>query len=305
MSLIVDPNTPATPGVNPADLIKDSDQLSFAQDVIEASKEVPVIVDFWAPWCGPCKTLGPLLEKLVLQAGGLVKMVKIDVDQNQEIAAQLRVQSVPTVYGFKDGKGVDGFTGAQTESQIKAFIERLTGNAKSPLDEAMEQAKALLDAGDGAAAESLYMQILGQDTSSTAAIAGLIRAKVVQGDTDGARALVGQLDAVTRAKSDVEAAISTIELAEQADDAGDIAPLEAAVAANENDIQARFDLANALYAAGQTERAVDELLECISRDRAWNEEAARQQLLKIFDALGFTDPIAQEGRRKLSTILFS
>ena len=306
MSLIVDSTgASAMPAANPADLIKDSDTQNFSADVIEASSSVPVIVDFWAPWCEPCKALGPLLEKLVVQAGGLVKMVKINIDDNPELAQQLQVKSVPTVYGFKDGKGIDGFTGAQTESQIKAFIGRLTGNAQSPIEAAMEQAKALLDAGEGEAAEDLYMQILAQDSGSSAAIAGLIRAKVGQNDTDGARHLVSQLDAIMLMKSDIEAAISTIALAEQASDAGDIGPLQAAVEAEPNNHQARFDLASALYAAGNSADAVDQLLACIALDAKWNDGAARKQLLLIFDALGFADPISQDGRRRLSTILFS
>lgn len=306
MSLIVDSNgATVSAAVNPADLIKESDTTNFSADVIEASATLPVIVDFWSPRSEPSQSIIALLEKAVLQAGGLIKMVKINIDENQELGQQLRVQSVPTVYAFKDGKGVDGFTGAQTESQIKAFIARVTGDAKSPIEEAMDHAKAMLDAGDGAMAEEVYMQVLGQDGENISALAGLIRAKVVQNDTVAARELVDNLEPKLKIHSEIEAAVSTIALAEQAANVGDIAPLQAAVEADPKNLQARLDLANALCATAHTEEAVDHLLECIAQDAKWNDEAARKQLLLIFDALGFADPVSQEGRRRLSTLLFS
>ena len=203
---------------NTADLIKDSDAANFATDVIEASKTVPVIVDLWATWCEPCKTLGPTLEKLVVQAAGLVKLVKIDVDANQELAQQLRVQSVPTVFGFKDGQPVDGFAGAQPESEIKVFIERLTGDAKSPIDEALAQADSALEAGDPTTAIGLYAQVLSQDQASSAAVAGLVRCYIATGELEHAREVIDGLEDKTRTDAQVAAAITALELAEQGAD---------------------------------------------------------------------------------------
>jgi len=288
-----------------ADLISDGDTANFAADVIEASKSVPVIVDFWATWCGPCKTLGPTLEKLVVQAGGLVKLVKIDVDANKELAAQLRVQSVPTVFGFKDGQPVDGFARAQPESQIKAFIERLTGNAKSPIDDALAQAAATLEAGDAQAASALYARVLSEDQVNGPAIAGLIRCYIATGETDHARELVAGLDDKARGLTDVAAAIAALELAEDGAGAGDLSELTARVAADENDHQARLDLAQALYGGGDIEGAFEQLLESVGRDAKWNDEAARKQLLKLFEATGHADERVMAARKRLSSMLFS
>lgn len=301
-----DVNAPvAAPQAAGGDVIKDVTMATFMADVIEESKTRPVIVDFWAPWCGPCKTIGPALEKHVKNAGGLVTLAKINVDENQEIAAQMRVQSIPAVFAFKNGQPVDGFTGAVPESQIKGFIDKILGDAKPPLEAALEQARAALDAGDGQTASDIYRQVQAHDPENMEALGGVIRSAMALGDMAAAREIVDSLDTAYKSKPEIASAISALELAELGDDAGDIGALEAAVAANENDHQARFDLAGAYSAAGRNQEAVDHLLELIRRDRAWNDEAGRIQLLKVFEALGSSDPIVSEGRRKLSTVLFS
>jgi len=289
------------------DLIKDVGMATFMQDVIEESKNVPVIVDFWAPWCGPCKTLGPALEKLVTQAGGLVKMAKVNVDENQEIAAQMRVQSIPAVFAFKQGQPVDGFTGAVPESQLKAFVEKLLDGAKPPIDAALEQAQAALDAGDGLAAGSMYREIQTQDPGNPVAIGGMIRSAMMIEQLPLAREMADGLPEELRKKPEIAAAVTALELAEMGEgtDDSETVALKAASEASPADHQARFDYANALIGSGRNEEGLDELLEIVRRDRAWNEEAARQQVLKVFEALGSNDPVTQDGRRKLSTILFS
>ena len=286
---------------------KDATTQSFAADVIEASHQTPVIVDFWAPWCGPCKQLAPILEKTVRDAGGKVALVKINIDENPEIAQQLRIQSIPAVFAFDKGQPVDGFMGAQPESQIKRFVERLVGPmGPSPLEQALEQAKGALDAGDFASASNIYGQILRQVPGEAAAIAGLVRCLVGAGDLQEARELVDGLDDDALKNADVESAVSALTLAEQAGEAdGDTAELQARLAQDPCDHQARFDLAMAYHGAGRNEQAIDELIEIIRRDREWNEQAARQQLLKLFEALGHADPLTVAGRRKLSSILFS
>ncbi len=290
---------------NPADLIKDSDTARFVEDVIKVSEQVPVIVDFWAPWCGPCKQLGPALEKLVTQAGGLVRLVKINIDENQELAGQLRIQSIPAVFAFKDGRPVDGFVGAQQESQLRAFVGRLTKGTQSPLEQALEQAAAALEAGDAQAAGAAYAEILTQDPANPQALAGMIRCILATGDLAGARQIIDGLAAEVKTNGEVAAAIAAVELAEQGSDSGATEELRRRLAENENDHQARYDLAIALYADGDGEAAMAELLDLVGRDRGWNDEAARQQLVKIFDALGPVDPLVVSARRRLSSILFS
>jgi len=289
------------------DVIKDSDTDHFVQDVIETSQQTPVIVDFWAPWCGPCKTLGPMLEKLVKRAGGLIKMVKINVDDNQGLAGQLRVQSVPTVFAFKEGRPVDAFAGALPESQIQAFIDKLIGDAKPPIEAAMEQAHAALKAGDAVAAENMFTAVLAQDSSFVPAFAGIVRAIAAQGEFERAREMLASLDAKTLANSEVQQAVSALDLAEEGSgaDPSQIQELQAVVDRKPKDPEARFALAQALFTLGQHDAAVENLLELVRIDRQWNEQAGRKQLIKIFDTLGPTDPLTIDARKRLSAILFS
>ena len=290
----------------PANTVKDGDTASFAADVIEASNEVPVIVDFWAEWCGPCKTLGPTIEKAVKAASGQVRLVKINVDENQQLAQQLRVQSIPAVFAFKNGKPVDGFVGAQPESQIKAFIQRLTGDAgPSPIEQALEQGEAALAAGDVSTASDIFGQVLRSDMENARAIAGLCQCLIDSGDLAEAREMLDGLEGKLAIDPAVQSVRAALELAEQSADAGDTAPLRARLEANGNDHEARMELSTALLAAGQREEAVDELLESIRRDRNWNDEAARKQLLTLFEAFGHADELTVSARRRLSSMLFS
>ena len=290
----------------PADAIKDGDTASFAVDVIEASRKVPVIVDFWAPWCGPCKTLGPTIEKAVKASGGQVKLVKINVDENQELAQQLRVQSIPAVFAFNDGKPVDGFVGAQSESQVKAFIQRLTGDAgPSPIERALEQGEAALVAGEVDAAADIFGQILRADAESSRAIAGLCQCLIESGEWEEARQMLDGLEGKLATEPAIQSARAALELAEQSADVGDVSALRAQLEADGNDHEARLELSKALLAAGQREAAVEQLLESISRDRSWSEEAARKQLLTLFEAFGHADELTVSARRRLSSILFS
>lgn len=300
------PGGPATPpaGADGA-LIKDSDIRTFMQDVIEASKDVPVLVDFWASWCGPCKQLTPVLEKLVLQAGGLVKLVKVNADENQDLCQQLRVQSLPTVYAFKNGQPVDAFMGALPESQVKAFIEKLTDGAKAPLDQALEQGQAALAAGENDLALEIFKEIQAQDPANDTAISGILRAQIALGMLAEAEEVLTALPANLRVKADIEAAASALELAKEIGQTGDPADLRARLEANPKDNQARLDLALALFARNDAEGAIDELLELVRRDRAWNDEAARKQLVKVFDTLGGAHELTVAGRRRLSSVLFS
>jgi putative thioredoxin len=297
-----------SPAGEPAakDLIKDSRTATFVADVIETSRKVPVIVDFWATWCGPCKQLGPMLEKAVLAAKGAVRMVKIDVDKNQDLAAQLRVQSVPTVYAFKDGRPVDAFAGAVPESEIKAFIQRLIGGAAGPnLDDYVAEAKTILAEGDAQTAAGIFQQVLQHDPDNAAALAGLLRCLMALGDVDQAEAMLARVPPEMTKHADIAAVRTAIELARHAGGVGEAAEFRRRLATNADDHQARFDLALAYYAGNEPEAAVDELLELFRRDRAWNDDAARKQLVKIFEALGFTHPLAKSGRSRLSTLLFS
>ena len=293
----------------PEGLIKDSSDTEFVADVIEASKEIPIIVDFWAPWCGPCKQLGPTLEKVVSEAAGAVKLVKIDIDQNPQIAQQLRVQSIPAVYAFYQGRPVDGFQGALPESQLKEFVKKLTDAAgstqTSPIDEALEQAKALIEAGDKAQAEALLEQIVQHAPDNADAKISLARLALDGGQLERAQNLINELGDEAKKSPEAASLISALALAERAGKAGDLAALKAKVDNNLADHQARLELAVALFGHGQKEEAVNELLESIRRDRKWNEEAARKQLLEFFEAMGPVDDLTIAGRRKLSSILFS
>jgi putative thioredoxin len=289
------------------DLIKDSDIEGFMADVIDASRQVPVIVDFWAPWCGPCKQLTPALEKAVRDAKGAVKLVKINIDENPEIAQQMRIQSIPAVYAFKGGRPIDGFVGALPDSQVKQFIQKLAGAAgpqQSPVAAALEQAKAAIDAGDSGTATALYSQVLAHEPGNVPAVAGLARCYVAAGDVAKGKALLDDLPPDAQKDADVQAARAAVELAEQAEQAGDLAEVEAKLRANPADHQARFDLAVAQFAAGKREEAFDHLLEIFKTARTWNDDAARKQMVKFFEALGPTHALTIASRKRLSSLMF-
>lgn len=292
-----------------ADLIKDVTEATFMQDVVEASMKAPVIVDFWAPWCGPCKTLMPALEALVTKAKGAVTLAKVNVDENQGIAGQLRVQSVPTVYAFYQGQPIDAFQGAVPQSELEAFvagvIEKSGGEADGGLADALEAAETMLEEGAHEDAAQTFAAILGEDPESAQALAGLARATIAMGDLDQAEAILSEAADAVASSAEVEAVRAQIELARQAASAGPLTELRAAVAANADDHQARFDLAQAMHADGDAEGAVDELLELFRRDREWNDGAAKAQLFTIFDALKPEDAIVLNGRRKLSSMIFA
>jgi putative thioredoxin len=289
-----------------ADLIKDGGEATFMADVIEMSKTTPVIVDFWATWCGPCKTLGPMLEKAVTEARGKVRLVKVDVDKNQRIAAQLRIQSIPTVYAFWQGQPVDGFQGAVPGSEIKAFIDRLTAlSGDGGLADAVAAAEEMLTQGAAVDAAQTFAAILEEEPEHAGAYAGLVRAHIALDDLDNAEAILNGAPAKIARSPELDAAAAQLELKRQAANAGPEAELRAAVAADPANHQARFDLAQALHASGKVQEAVDELLELFRRARDWNDGAAKAQLFTIFDALSPKDPIALAGRRRLSSLIFA
>ena len=291
------------------DLVKDVSEANFMVEVVEASNEVPVIVDFWAPWCGPCKTLGPALEQAVIEARGAVKMAKVNVDENQMIAGQMRVQSIPTVYAFFKGQPIDGFQGALPGSEVKAFVERVVkaagGDASGGLDEAAEMAEEMLGNGEIEDAAQTFSAILGEDPNHAVAYGGLVRCYIAMGQVDQAEAVLNGAPAEIAKSAPLEAAFAQIQLARQAENAGPLAELQQAVQADPANAQARFDYALALNANGQTAEAVDALLELFRRDREWNDGAAKTQLFTIFDALKPNDPIVLNGRRKLSSMIFA
>jgi len=293
-----------------ADLIKDTTEATFMADVVEASQTVPVIVDFWAPWCGPCKTLGPMLEDAVRAANGAVKMVKVDVDQAQAIAGQLQIQSIPTVYAFYKGQPIDGFQGAQPQSEIKAFVDRVVkaGGGEAPGDtlaDAVAAAEEMLAEGAATDAAQTFAAILEEDPMNAAAYGGMVRSYIAMGELEQAEALLNGAPIEISKAPELEAAHAQLQLAHQAADAGPVAELTEKVEANPDDHQARFDLSQALYAHNDAEGAVDHLLELFRRDREWNDSAAKTQLFTIFEALKPNDPVVLNGRRKLSSMIFA
>ena len=291
----------------PATAVKDVTTASFRTDVIAASTKQPVLVDFWAPWCGPCKQLAPALEKAVADSGGKVSLVKMNIDDHPQIAGQLGIQSIPAVIAFDKGQPVDGFVGALPETQIRGFIERLVGPLTNGADELLAQAEAASGSGDAVGAADLYAHILAEDEGNLRAIGGLAKLHVEAGDLAQAKAVLSMAPAPLPGKDPdpaVAAALAALRVAEQAAELGDLGPLEAKVVADPADHQARLDLAIALNAKGERDRAADQLLEIIRRDRKWNDEAARKQLLQFFEAWGLMDEASKSARRKLSAIIF-
>ncbi|MEC8673609.1 MAG: co-chaperone YbbN [Pseudomonadota bacterium] len=281
---------------------------NFMAEVIEGSKATPTVVQFWAPWCGPCKQLGPVLEKVVGANAGKVRMVRVNIDDNQQIAQQMRVQSVPTVYGFVDGQPVDGFAGAQTESNVKQFIEKLAsmGGAGADIEAMLEAAEASLAAGDHGTAMMQFQEVMGAAPESVAALAGVVRCLCASGDIAGAREVIDQLNDEYRDDPAMASAIAAVELAEKASEsAGELGAARAAVEADPTDLAARQEYALALYAVGENAGAMAQLLESIRIERGWNDDAARLQLLEFFATLGAANPDVIAARRKLSTLLFS
>ncbi|MFG1301252.1 co-chaperone YbbN [Xanthobacter sp. V3C-3] len=285
--------------------IIDTTTQTFMADVMEESRRRPVLVDFWAPWCGPCKTLGPVLEKVVAAAKGKVRLAKLNIDADPVIPGKLGIQSVPTVYAFVNGQPVDGFMGALPEGQVKAFVERLIGPAEAGLEEALAAAEGALAEGDLTAAAEIFAGVLGEEPDNLKALTGLIRTQVAAGALDQAKALLAQVPADKQADSLVAAARAALEVAEQAAALGDLTTLQAKVDIDPTDHQARFDLALALNARGRREQALIHLLDIVKRDRSWNEDGARKQLVQLFEAWGPTDPLTLTGRKKLSAIMFA
>ena len=290
----------------PDGLIKSSDMSTFMADVVEESQVQPVLVDFWADWCEPCKALTPLLEKIVTEAGGAVKLVKVNVDENKDLAAQLKIQSLPTVMAFKDGQPVDGFAGALPESEIKAFIKKIGGDSKTPdIAEFLQKAKELLEAGEVAPALELYAQIAQAEPENLDAIGGLARAYLKAGHVDQAKELLKAITEDKKSHPGLAPAFAALELADGNDGDSDLDALRDAASKNPKDSQAHYDMAKALFAADMKDEAAEALLGIIARDREWNEDAARKLLIKMFEAAGSGDPFTIDTRRKLSSILFS
>ena len=290
-------------------LIKDSDEATFMVDVIEASKEVPVLVDFWAPWCGPCKTLGPALESAVKAASGKIKMVKIDVDQNQQIAAQLQIKTIPTVYGFFEGKPVDAFQGAQSESEIKKFIDKLIslsdGHSENGLEDAISTAEQLFSEGNYQDSAEIFSAIIGEDQKNVLAYSGLARALLELGEIDKVRDLMEGLPSEVKTSNDMNSIKVKIDLIDKSEGVAGIEELRGLVDDEPTDFQFRFDLALALVKGSQNAEAIDHLLEIFRHDKDWNDEAAKKTLLNIFDTMKPDDPLVLKSRRKLSSLIFN
>ena len=287
-------------------LVKDTTTAAFRQDVIQESSKQPVLVDFWAPWCGPCKQLTPVIEKAVKAAGGKVKLVKMNIDEHPQIPGQLGIQSIPAVIAFTKGQPVDGFMGALPESQVKGFIERLVGPVgPSPAEDLLAQADARAAEGDAGGAAELYAAVLAQDPENVAAIAALAKLHLDLDDLEGAKRFLAMAPSAKENDPAIVGARAAIELAEQAASLGDTGEFERRLEANPLDHQARFDLALALNARGRREEAIDALIDIVRRDRTWNDEAARKQLVQFFEAWGPTDDMTVLGRRRLSSVLFA
>jgi putative thioredoxin len=286
--------------------VKDTTTQTFVKDVIEESKRQPVLVDFWAPWCGPCKQLTPILEKVVKAAKGKVKLVKMNIDDHPAIPGQMGIQSIPAVIAFVNGQPADGFMGALPEAQVVAFLERLTkGSIGGEAKDLLKAADLALAEGDAAGAADLYAQLLAEDSANLPALGGLVRCYVESGALDQAKQTLAMVPEAKRNDSAIAAARAALELAEQAKALGPLAELEQKVAANPADHQARFDLALALNGKGRRLDALEQLISIVKRDRKWNDDGARKQLVQLFDAWGPTDEATIEGRRRLSSILFS
>jgi len=299
-------NAPASEAAGSAN-VKDATDQSFMTDVVEVSKQVPVLVDFWAPWCGPCRQLGPVIEKAVNAAGGKVKLVKINIDENPQVAGQLRIQSIPAVLAFVNGQPVDGFMGALPESQVNDFIKRVSGEIdEAALDEVLERAESALAQGDAGGAAQDFAAVLQADPKSARAIAGMARVYLSQGDHEGAEGALSQVPPAMANDPAIAGVRAAMELAAEGEDAGDPADARAALeAAGGTGAKLRFDLARALVGSGDLAGAADQLLASIAEDREWNEGAARQLLLRVFDAAGQASELTKAGRKRLSSVLFS
>ena len=288
--------------------VKDVNEETFMDDVIEASKTSPIVVDFWAPWCGPCKTLGPALEAEVKATNGKIKMVKIDIDQNQNLASQMRIQSIPAVFAFVDGQPIDGFMGAKAPSELKSFIDKLLEKVTDDdgdLSEAIAVANEMLNAKEFNDAAETFEAILGEDPESALAFVGLFNAKIGAKKVNDAKKMLDEIPEALKNKSEILALQAQIDLSNQAEGVGEINDLRSTLTNNENNHQARFDLALALFTKGETSEAIQELLTIFRVDQEWNDDAARQQLFKFFDILGSENPITLSGRRQLASMLFA
>jgi putative thioredoxin len=292
-------------GATDADLVKDTTTKDFMRDVIDASREVPVLVDFWAPWCGPCRQLTPLLEKIVRAGKGAIKLVKLNIDEHPQIPGQMGVQSIPAVFAFQDGRPVDGFTGALPEGRLKAFIARLIGDSAADAAANLEAAEGALAAGDVNAAAQVFAETLQKDAENERAVAGLAKCYIKTGDLTRAEQTLALVPPAKADSAPVASARASLELARKAATAGDVETLRAKIGANPSDTQSRFDLALALNARGDRQGALEELLTIMRKDRAFNDDAARKQLLQLFDAWGGSDPITISGRQRLSSLLFA